>query len=171
LTGLLIRLLGIERIWPRNPWTGRHLTAPLAAEGVQRTDRQPAGACVMVRRSALERIGGWDERYWMWYEDVDLSRRLGKIGPSLYVPDAVFEHVGAASTRRWRKHQQHARLYHGTMIYAQEHLPRTQQVAVALAMVSVCLPRLPFGGREAARSYRALLGQAIRMARFEEVHR
>jgi N-acetylglucosaminyl-diphospho-decaprenol L-rhamnosyltransferase len=169
LAGLVVRLVGVERAWPGNPWTGRHLTAPLDSVRTQRTARQPAGACLMVRRSALDRVRGWDERYWIWYEDVDLSRRLAAIGPALYVPSAVFEHVGAASTGSWRKHEQHLRLYHGTMVYAQAHLPRPQQLAVALTMVAVCLPRVLLGRPRAVRPYLALLSRAIRMMRFEPV--
>jgi GT2 family glycosyltransferase len=164
LAGLVARLVGIERLWPRNPWTGRHLTAPLNPGRIQRTDRQPAGACLMVRRRALERVGGWDERYSMWYEDVDLARRLATLGPALYVPDAVFEHIGAASTRGWRKHEQHMRLYRGTMVYAQTHLPRAHQIVLALVMAAVCVPRLAAGG-EAAGTYRALIRAALRMLR------
>jgi N-acetylglucosaminyl-diphospho-decaprenol L-rhamnosyltransferase len=172
LAGLLVRLLGVERVWPRNPWTGRHLTEPLPDETRRRTDRQPAGACLIVRRSALEQVGGWNERYWMWYEDVDLSRRLAAIGPALYVPDAVFEHTGAASTRTWRKHEQHLRLYHGTLIYAEAHLSRWEQVSVATTMAAVCLLRLGFHkarGDEAARSYRRLLRSSLALARFRQV--
>lgn len=164
LAGLVVRLIGIERLWPRNPWTGRHLTAPLHSGSIQRTDRQPAGACLMVRRRALERIGGWDEHYSMWYEDVDLARRLAALGPALYVPDAVFEHIGAASTRGWRKHEQHMCLYRGTMVYAQAHLPRPQQIVLALVMAAVCIPRLVVGG-EATHTYLALLRTALRMLR------
>jgi N-acetylglucosaminyl-diphospho-decaprenol L-rhamnosyltransferase len=171
LGGLIMRLVGVERAWPRNPWTGRHLTAPLDPGQTQRTARQPAGACLMVRRSALDEIRGWDERYWMWYEDVDVARRLAAIGPALYVPDAVFEHVGAASTRTWRKHEQHRRLYHGTMVYAQAHLPRAEQAVLALTMIAVCVLRLLLGGPRAVSSYRVLLGQALRMLRFEQVSR
>jgi GT2 family glycosyltransferase len=126
----------------------------------------------MVRRSALESIGGWDERYWMWYDDVDLSRRLAAIGPAVYVPDAVFEHVGAASTRSWRKHEQHLRLYHGTMIYAQAHLSRGQQVVVALTMIGVCAARLLMHAvrRDAAAStYWQLMRAGLRMCTFSSL--
>lgn len=172
LVALLVRLLGIERLWPRNPWTGQHRTAPLDQSGRQRTDRQPAGACLMVRRSALKSVGGWDERYGMWYEDVDLSRRLARVGPALYVPDAMFEHVGRASTRSWRKHEQHLRLYHSTMIYAQTHLSRTQQVVVALTMIGVCVPRLlvhAVRNDEATNSYLQLVRTALGMCKFMSV--
>lgn len=171
LAALLVRLLGIERLWPRNPWTGRYLTEPLDAAGTQRTNRQPAGACLMVRRRVLERIRGWDERYSLWYEDVDLARRLATIGPALYVPGAVFEHIGAASTRAWRKHEQRLLLYHGTMVYAQAHLSRIKQATVAVTMIVICGARSVVGRRDALLAYRTLLGQALRMVRFREVGR
>ena len=145
LAGLLVRLLGIERRWPRNPWTGRYLTAPLAEHGRQLTTRQPAGACLLVRRTALATVGGWDERYSIWYEDVDISRRLLALGPAVYAPDAVFEHLGGASTGSWGKPEQHRRLYHGTLVYGQTHLPSGQQRLLGLAMIAVCLPRVALG--------------------------
>jgi GT2 family glycosyltransferase len=126
----------------------------------------------MVRRSALERIGGWDERYWMWYEDVDIARRLATIGPALYVPDAVFEHVGRASTRGWRRHEQHRRLYHGTMVYAHAHLSKPAQMLVAATMIAVCIPRFLVYRAirdDAADSYRGLISCAIRMLRFHPI--
>jgi GT2 family glycosyltransferase len=164
LAGLIARVGGVERLWPRNPWTGGYLRAPLTQSAPQRTRRQPAGACLMVRRCALRSIGGWDERYWVWYEDVDISRRLLAIGPALYVPSATFEHAGHASTGGWRKHEQRARLYHGTMVYAQAHLSSLRQVALGLALLGACLPRylaaLPLDPTT-ARSYGALTRAAF----------
>jgi N-acetylglucosaminyl-diphospho-decaprenol L-rhamnosyltransferase len=175
LRGLLVRISGIERSWPRNPWTGKHLTAPLSDSVRQRTERQLAGACLMVRRVTFADVGGWDDRYWMWYEDVDLSRRLRARGPALYVPDAVFKHVGAASTRSWRKHEQHLRLYHGTLVYARQHLSPTRQRALAAAMVLACAPRLLFHlllrDAEATASYRSVLRAARALWRREPLPR
>ncbi len=163
LLGLTVRLSGIERAWPSNPWTGQHLRRPLDAIATTQTDRQPAGACLVVRREALEHVGGWDEGYWFWYEDVDLSRRLAELGDALYVPTAMFEHVGRASTSSWARHEQHKRLYHGTLRYAEQHLPRWQQVVLGSLMVMVTIPRIAWLGRQsqpdAVSSYRHLLGE------------
>jgi len=168
LLGLAARLTGIERAWPRNPWTGEHLRHPLDALTTTQTDRQPAGACLLVRREALEQVQGWDEGYWFWYEDVDLSRRLAQIGSALYVPTAIFEHVGRASTSGWARHEQHKRLYHGTLRYAEQHLPRWQQVLLGALMVIVTIPRIAWLGRrsqsEALSSYRHLLGEGWALA-------
>jgi N-acetylglucosaminyl-diphospho-decaprenol L-rhamnosyltransferase len=163
LLGLAVRLIGIERAWPRNPWTGQHLRRPLDTVATTQTDRQPAGSCLLVRREVFARVQGWDEGYWFWYEDVDLSRRLAKLGDALYVPTAMFEHVGRASTSGWARHEQHKRLYHGTLRYAEQHFPRWQQVVLGVLMVIVTVLRIAWlRGRsqpEAVSAYRHLLGE------------
>lgn len=165
LAGLVARLTGIERLWPRNPWTGQHLSRPLDEVATSRTDRQPAGSCLLVRRDTLERVHGWDERYWFWYEDVDLSRRLRELGDALYVPTAVFEHVGRASTTGWVRYEQHRRLYHGTLRYAQRHLPRRQQIVLGALMAAVTFPRIVWlglgGRRDACDVYRHIFDEAL----------
>jgi GT2 family glycosyltransferase len=53
-----------------------------------------SGACMLLRRSALEAVGLFDERYWMYMEDIDLCYRLAKAGwKRWYEPDARVFHV------------------------------------------------------------------------------
>lgn len=55
-------------------------------------------ACLVVDRVALEEVGGLDERFFLYAEDVDLCRRLRQQGGHLrYVPEAVVEHDRGAS--------------------------------------------------------------------------
>lgn len=80
--------------WKRNPWT-----AAYRQERFEPTERPVgwlSGSCLLVRRSAFSQIGGFDERYFMYMEDVDLGDRLGKAGwLSVYVPSAeVLHHKG-----------------------------------------------------------------------------
>jgi N-acetylglucosaminyl-diphospho-decaprenol L-rhamnosyltransferase len=57
-----------------------------------------SGACLLLRREAFEAVGGFDEDYFMFFEDVDLGERLGRAGrPSVYVPSAQVVHVGGVS--------------------------------------------------------------------------
>jgi GT2 family glycosyltransferase len=170
LAALIVRLVGIERYWGANPWTGQHLRRRLSDDVTVRTEAQPAGGCLLVRRAAFQAIGGWDERYWIWYEDVDFSRRLlAGAGPALYVPDAVFEHVGAATTGGWARHEHHRRLYHGTLQYAATHLSRGRRALFGLVVIAVALPRvaLSFDG-EARDVYRQVLHGGIALLRNRE---
>ena len=58
-----------------------------------------SGACFLVRRSAFEQVGGFDEAYFMFAEDVDLCWRLAEAGWSVaYVPAAQVTHRQGVST-------------------------------------------------------------------------
>jgi N-acetylglucosaminyl-diphospho-decaprenol L-rhamnosyltransferase len=80
--------------WKRNPWTAAYRQERL--EPSERPVGWLSGSCLLVRRSAFDEIGGFDERYFMYMEDVDLGDRLGRAGwQSVYVPTAeVLHHKG-----------------------------------------------------------------------------
>ncbi len=61
-----------------------------------------SGAAVWLRRDALDRVGGWDERFFLFFEDVDLCRRLGADGWTIaYEPGGHVMHtVGGSRARR-----------------------------------------------------------------------
>jgi GT2 family glycosyltransferase len=66
---------------------------------VEREIFSPCAAAALYRRSALIDVGGFDEDFFCYFEDVDLGFRLRLAGYScVYVPDAVVDHVGSAST-------------------------------------------------------------------------
>lgn len=79
-------------IWPKNPWTKRYLAdADMTQEKVT---GWLSGSCLLVRWSAFESVGGFDERYFMYMEDVDLGDRLGKAGwLNIYTPEARIAHA------------------------------------------------------------------------------
>ena len=83
-------------LWRGNPWSAayRNENAPH-----RRDVGWLSGACLLVRRTAFEEIGGFDEGFFMYFEDVDLGHRLGKQGYlNVYEPAAVVTHSGAHST-------------------------------------------------------------------------
>lgn len=56
------------------------------------------GACLLVRRVALDDVGGFDERYFLFSEEVDWCRRAADRGWSVvFTPEARCTHVGGAS--------------------------------------------------------------------------
>lgn len=82
--------------WPSNPFTRRY--------------RQPrrdgrvdwvSGAFMLVRREAFQQVGGFDERYFMFAEDMDLCWRLQRAGYTIgHEPQAVITHIEGVSRRR-----------------------------------------------------------------------
>ncbi|MBA4312698.1 MAG: glycosyltransferase family 2 protein [Chlorobiaceae bacterium] len=52
------------------------------------------GAALMIRKDVYNKVGGFDEKYFMYYEDSDLCKRVRDIGYSiLYVPTTIVAHI------------------------------------------------------------------------------
>ena len=47
---------------------------------------------MMMRRSVLDTVGGFDERYFLYAEDLDLSRRIHRCSETLFIPDVQVVH-------------------------------------------------------------------------------
>jgi len=87
--------------WPANPWTRSYRQE--SGGPVEGRAGWLSGSCMLLRRSAFDEVGGFDPGYFMYFEDLDLCRRLADAGwESVYVPTAVVEHTGAHSTSRNR---------------------------------------------------------------------
>jgi N-acetylglucosaminyl-diphospho-decaprenol L-rhamnosyltransferase len=85
-------------LWPGNPWSRRYLSDSEHPPR-ERDAGWLSGSCLLVRRDAFDSIGGFDDRYFMYFEDVDLGYRLTKSGwRNRYAPSASVVHSGAHST-------------------------------------------------------------------------
>ncbi|HYB36861.1 MAG TPA: glycosyltransferase family 2 protein [Mycobacterium sp.] len=89
----------IGPIWRNNPWSTAYRQERL--EPSERPVGWLSGSCLLLRRAAFEQVGGFDERYFMYFEDVDLGDRLQKAGwLNVYVPSAeVLHHKGHVTGR------------------------------------------------------------------------
>lgn len=85
-------------LWAANPWSRRYRD-DLAPADERRDAGWLSGSCVLVRRRAFDELGGFDDGYFMYFEDVDLGYRLGRAGyRNVYEPAAQVTHAGAHST-------------------------------------------------------------------------
>jgi N-acetylglucosaminyl-diphospho-decaprenol L-rhamnosyltransferase len=85
--------------WRSNPWTASYLRE--GRPHVEGAVGWLSGACLLLRRQAFEDVSGFDEQYFMYFEDVDLCERLAGAGwECVHVPSAQVRHVGGASTSR-----------------------------------------------------------------------
>jgi GT2 family glycosyltransferase len=167
LSNFLVILLGIEELWPGNPVTRRYHGALLDDARVQAVE-QPAAAALMVTRGELEAVGGFDERFWFWFEDSDLLLRLSSRGRILYVPQAVFRHLGGGTFRRWSKSERIRSVHHGILHYGDAHFSRSQRMVLGAAALAVSLPRIALFRRsrpEEAGAWRAVAAGGIALLR------
>jgi GT2 family glycosyltransferase len=113
--------LFLHRIFPRAPWTDEVMRDERAYRDEHEAE-WVSGACVLVKRSALERVGGWDEDFFMYSEDADLCRRLWNAGGRvLFVPRATVVHTGGMSAPRDSLRDE---LAWSRVIYARKHRGR-----------------------------------------------
>lgn len=85
--------------WKRNPWTAAYRQE--RHEPSERTVGWLSGSCLLLRRAAYDQVQGFDERYFMYMEDVDLGDRLAAAGWSnVYVPSAEILHDKGHATGR-----------------------------------------------------------------------
>jgi N-acetylglucosaminyl-diphospho-decaprenol L-rhamnosyltransferase len=89
----------IGPVWRSNPWTAAYRQDRL--EPSERPVGWLSGSCLLLRGAAFDAVGGFDERYFMYMEDVDLGDRLGRAGwQNVYVPSAEVLHDKGHSTGR-----------------------------------------------------------------------
>jgi N-acetylglucosaminyl-diphospho-decaprenol L-rhamnosyltransferase len=102
-------LLG--RVAPHNAFTRTYRQLDADPDAPRSVD-WVSGAAIWLRREALDTTGGWDERFFLFFEDMDLCRRLGEDGwDVVYEPAGRVRHVVGASRerRRYRSIYEHHR--------------------------------------------------------------
>ncbi|WP_156756727.1 glycosyltransferase family 2 protein [Actinokineospora pegani] len=89
----------LGKVWPSNPWTTAYKQS--ATDVSERVAGWLSGSCQLFRREAFDSVDGFDPRYFMYFEDVDLGERLGNAGwQNVYVPTAVVMHIQGVSTAK-----------------------------------------------------------------------
>ena len=129
----------LDEVWPSNPWSHvmrlDNVSQPVDVD-------QPAAACLMVSRAALESIGGFDEAFYpAWFEDVDLCRRIRERGGRIqYQPGARFLHHGGYSLGRMSR-QDFLETYHTNQIryFGKHHGPLAATRVRRLILVGLFL--------------------------------
>lgn len=96
----LYKLFGLGKVFPKSHVFNRYHLGHLDPNLVHPVDVL-AGAYFMVSRPVLEQVGSFDERFFMYGEDIDLSYRIQQAGyKNYYFPDTTIIHFKGESTRR-----------------------------------------------------------------------
>ncbi|MEA3337514.1 MAG: glycosyltransferase family 2 protein [Chloroflexota bacterium] len=90
----------LQRWWPRNKVLQRYYMLDRPDDAISQVD-WIVGACMLVRRQVLDAIGGFDEGFFMYSEELDLCRRAVDAGwQVVYFPEAVLTHYEGKSSEQ-----------------------------------------------------------------------
>jgi hypothetical protein len=140
LTGLAGRSSLVTRLWPGNPLSRRDTLADATTTAPREVD-WVAGSCMAVSAEAFRRVGGMDERFFLYWEDADLCKRLKEVGwKTVYLPAAVVVH-GVGRSRR------HARALSARAFHRSAYLYFRKHRAGRFRAISLPLARAALFGR------------------------
>lgn len=120
------KMTGMSALLPRSRIFARYYLGHLD-ENHNHEVEVLSGAFMMVRKQVLDRIGGFDERFFMYAEDIDLSYRITQAGyRNYYYAGTTLLHYKGGSTRKDRRYvkqfyramSQFVKKYYGTGLYS-----------------------------------------------------
>ncbi len=131
--GMVYELIGLSKMFPDNQTFGRYKMLDFNHDTERQVD-QPEGACLLVRRSVMDKVGMLDEGFFMLFEEVDWCYRIIEAGYQIwFTPRAqVIHHYGQSikqvkvrmilSSHRglyrfWHKHYRQGRWYLDPIAY------------------------------------------------------
>jgi GT2 family glycosyltransferase len=149
-----------HRLFPHARWTDEVIRDPAVYEQAGSAE-WVSGACMLLRRDVLERLGGFDDAFFLYSEDIDLCKRVHDLGLDVrFEPSVVATHEGGASAPRSTLLPV---LAASRVIYARKHRSRAftlaERVGVALgALTHIAVSR---GGAPARRGQAKALQRAL----------
>lgn len=162
----------LEWHWPGNRWARRYRMEdvpipPAGADGcpVQMVD-WVVGAALLVRRAAIEEVGGFDEGYFMYSEELDWCKRARAAGWAVaYLPGAVVLHHEGKSSEQ-NPAARHIRFHTSRVRYFRKHRGAVVAETLRLALLAM------FAGEWALEAVKWLLGSKrdLRLGRMRAYH-
>jgi GT2 family glycosyltransferase len=134
--------LGLDRLFPHSRALGGYLRRYVDPRQEVMTDSL-SGACMLVRRDAFEQVGGFDEDYFLFGDDIDLCWKLREAGHEVwYVPSAQVMHVKGASMRKHPRVAQRE-FYRSMHLFIDKRLRgRYSPISLSIAKVGVIAAEL-----------------------------
>ena len=163
---LIFEVLGINRVWPRNPINRRYRYLDINLDETRDVE-QPAGAMLMFRRSLWTELRGFDPQFHpLWYEDVDFCKRAADVGwNTRYLATVTARHLGGHSIRKLDWGCREVYWYASLLRYGSKHLRSWAFRGVSAAVVFGSILRV-IGGVVSRRSFQpvAVYAKVIRLA-------
>jgi N-acetylglucosaminyl-diphospho-decaprenol L-rhamnosyltransferase len=132
------KMSGLTKIFPHSKTFARYYLGHLPEQQTNVVDAL-AGACLFVRKDVLNKTGSFDEQFFMYAEDIDLSYRIQKAGfKNYFFPETTIIHFKGESTKKDRKY---VRLFYKAMTqFSRKHFGRNLLLETAINLRAAFTP-------------------------------
>ncbi len=114
------KMSGLSKVFPSSSALSKYHAGHLSEDEINETDVL-AGAFFMVRKMVLDKTGSFDEQFFMYAEDIDLSYRIQQAGfKNYYFPSVTIIHFKGESTQR-KTGQYIKRFYDAMQLFVKKH--------------------------------------------------
>lgn len=115
------KMIGLSKLFPRSTLFSQYRLLYLNENQVHQVDVL-SGAFLCTRKKIMDQIGGLDESFFMYGEDIDLSFRIQKTGfKNYYLPEKIVHYKGESTNKNQLKYI--ARFYGAMTIFFKKHYP------------------------------------------------
>ena len=156
------KIFGLSKLFPRSRWFAKYHLRYLSDTEPQSIDIL-SGAYMLCRTSVLQQLGGFDEDFFMYGEDIDLSYRIVKAGYENWFLPTPMVHYKGESTHK--DSMRYVRIFYDAMlIFYRKHFPRFRvilypviklgvMVRASLSMAKRLIKRLLPAGKAATEDW------------------
>ncbi|WP_132051445.1 glycosyltransferase family 2 protein [Pseudocnuella soli] len=155
----LFKLTGLATLSPQSPLFARYYLGHLGENGTNEVDVL-AGAFMMIPQAVLQQVGAFDEAFFMYGEDIDLSYRIQKSGyKNYYLAETSIIHFKGESTRK--ASLEYVRRFYGAMvIFVRKHYRG----------LGASLLRMALGAAVGVSAFLSILGRGLRKKESKALH-
>ena len=134
----LYKLSGITSVFPRSKIFSKYYHAHLDNNSIQEVD-VIAGAFMMIPRAVLNQCGSFDEDYFMYGEDIDLSYRIQKAGyKNIYLAKTTIIHFKGESTQK--NSLNYVKVFYNAMhIFVKKHFSKSKRITSSIIQRAIFL--------------------------------
>ena len=131
------KIFGLSKLFPRSPWFAKYHLRYLSDLEPQCIDIL-SGAYMLCRTSVLQDLGGFDEDFFMYGEDIDLSYRIVKAGyENWFLPTPMIHYKGESTHK---DSMRYVRIFYDAMlIFYRKHFPRFNVIFYPIVKLGVVL--------------------------------
>ena len=128
-------MTGLGKLFPKSRVFGKYHRTYLDKDSECEMD-VVSGAYMFVRKEVLDRIGGFDEAFFMYGEDIDLSYRILQAGyQNRYLPLPIVHYKGESTTKTSYRYAQV--FYDAMLIFFNKHFQRYSRLFALLVRIAV----------------------------------